>query len=154
MVNAWTMEASEHLQESTCCSTSSLTTVKSGIQSLHRRLNCCQGEVPFIMLRSRGISQICHTYSENMYPLPWLHTPRLRLRVTTVYIGAYSPLIQVWYILYIIFWLPRAETYQSQSSLRLLFESGLYTRAASNRAYKVTRFYNHSPKLEEVGHDS
>ncbi len=24
---------------------------------------------PFIVLRSRGISQICHTYSEDMYPL-------------------------------------------------------------------------------------
>ena len=40
------------------------------------------------MLRSRGISQICHTYSEDMHPiyppLPWLHTPRLRLGVTTV----------------------------------------------------------------------
>ena len=40
------------------------------------------------MLRSRGISQICHTYSEDMHPiyppLPWLHTPRLRLGVTTI----------------------------------------------------------------------
>ena len=40
------------------------------------------------MLRSRGISQICHTYSEDMHPiyppLPWLHTPRLRLGVTMV----------------------------------------------------------------------
>ena len=40
------------------------------------------------MLRSRGINQICHTYSEDMHPiyppLPWLHTPRLRLGVTTV----------------------------------------------------------------------
>ncbi len=40
------------------------------------------------MLRSRGISQIYHTYEEDMHPvyplLPWLHTPRLRLGVTTV----------------------------------------------------------------------
>ncbi len=40
------------------------------------------------MLLSRGISQIYHTYSEDMHPvytpLPWLHTPRLRLGVTTV----------------------------------------------------------------------
>ncbi len=40
------------------------------------------------MLRSHGISQICHTYSEDMHPiyppLPWGHTPRLRLGVTTV----------------------------------------------------------------------
>ena len=48
------------------------------------------------MLRSRGISQICHTYLEDMHPvypsLPWLHTPQLRLRVTTVAEGAYPPL--------------------------------------------------------------
>ncbi len=31
MVNAWTKEALEHLYESTCCSTSSLTAAKSGI---------------------------------------------------------------------------------------------------------------------------
>ncbi len=40
------------------------------------------------MLRSRGISQIYYTYSEDMHPiyppLLWLHTPRLRLGVTTV----------------------------------------------------------------------
>ncbi len=40
------------------------------------------------MLRSRGISQIYYTYSEDKHPvyplLPWLHTPRLRLGVTTV----------------------------------------------------------------------
>ncbi len=32
------------------------------------------------MLQSRGISQICHTYSEDMH----LHTPRLRFGVTMV----------------------------------------------------------------------
>ena len=46
------------------------------------------GGGPFIVLRSRGISQICHTYSEDIHPiyppLPWLDTPRLRLGVTTV----------------------------------------------------------------------
>ncbi len=42
-----------------------------------------------------GISQICHTYSEDMHPvyppLPWLHTPRLR-HGRGGYIGAYPPL--------------------------------------------------------------
>ncbi len=40
------------------------------------------------MLLSHGISQIYHTYSEDMHPvyppLPWLHTAWLRLGVTTV----------------------------------------------------------------------
>ncbi len=46
------------------------------------------------MLRSRGISQIYHTYSEDMHPvylpLPWLHTPRSN-HGSGGYMGAYPP---------------------------------------------------------------
>ncbi len=91
MVNAWTKETLEHLLESTCCSTSSLTAAKSGIVMFFFAvcivIELLLGGGSFIVLRSRGISQICHTYSEDMHPiyppLPWLHTPRLRLGVTT-----------------------------------------------------------------------
>ena len=46
------------------------------------------GGGPFIVLRSRGISQICHTYSEDMHPIyppiPWLLRGRAEGYVTTV----------------------------------------------------------------------
>ncbi len=52
------------------------------------------GGGPFIVLRSRGISQIYHTYSEDMHPvyplLLWLHTPRSN-HGSGGYMGAYPP---------------------------------------------------------------
>ncbi len=48
----------------------------------------------FIMLLSRGISQIYHTYEEDMHPvyppLSWLHTPRSN-HGSGGYMGAYPP---------------------------------------------------------------
>ncbi len=67
MHNAWTKEAPEHL---TCCSTSSFTATKSSIVLLFLQYaswsEALLGGGPFIMLRSRGISQIYNTYSEDI----------------------------------------------------------------------------------------
>ncbi len=97
MVNAWTKEALEHLQESTCCSTSSLTAAKSSIVLFFLQsaswIKLLLGGGPFIVLRSRGISQIA-TPTRRICTM--VTTPRLRLGVTTVaediITGAYPPL--------------------------------------------------------------
>ena len=61
MVNAWTKEVL------TCCSISSLTAEKSGIVLFFLQsassIELLLGGSSFIVLRSRGISQMCHTYS-------------------------------------------------------------------------------------------
>ncbi len=67
MHNAWTKE------ESTCCSTSSFSATKSGIVLLFLQYaswnESLLGGGPFIVLQSRGISQIYHTYEEDMHPV-------------------------------------------------------------------------------------